>query len=137
MRILQVSAKAFIKLICESSEPIMIHYLGSSRYAPEILSSCFKAGKQVLIDGEGNVLVWVDKDTPLDYAVDVLTSGALRYNGQTCTSINGAVIHPEIYGQLKIRLIERWNKITFGDPLESDYMVGPLLDEAQSRTMSL
>lgn len=125
-------ARAFISTIQDSPEPLLLHYLGSSTYAPDILSSCFQSGKQVLIDGEGNAWVWVDEDVSVEYAVNILTSGALRYNGQTCTSINGAVIHPKIYDQVKKSLVARWNSIVFGNPLESDVQVGPLLSEAQA-----
>jgi acyl-CoA reductase-like NAD-dependent aldehyde dehydrogenase len=86
----------------------------------------------VLIDGEGNAWIWVDEDTPLDYACDILTSGALRYNGQTCTSINGAVVHPRIYDQLQERLVDRWKGIKFGSPVEAGIQVGPLMSEAQT-----
>ena len=127
-----VSARTFVVALCESRESLLIHYLGSSAHAPEILSTCFQAGKQVLIDGEGNAWIWVDDDTPLDYASDILTRGALRYNGQTCTSVNGAIIHPRIYEQLREHLATRWSKLTFGNPLEANIQVGPMLDDVQA-----
>ena len=127
------SARPFMAALCQSSEPFLIHYLGSSSHAPGILSSCFEAGKQVLIDGEGNTWVWVDADVPPDHACDILTSGALRYNGQTCTSINGAIIHPATYNQIKERLATRWRELAFGNPLEADVRVGPLLSDTQAQ----
>lgn len=127
-----VSARAFVAALCESREAFLVHYLGSSAHAPEILSACFEAGKHALIDGEGNAWIWVDGDTPLDRASDILTSGALRYNGQTCTSINGAVIDPRIYDRLREQLSARWKDLTFGDPTQADVRVGPLMDEAQA-----
>lgn len=130
--IAMVSARTFISAICDSREPILVHYLGSSTHAPDLISTCFQAGKQVLIDGEGNCWVWVDESTPIDTACDILTSGAIRYNGQTCTSINGAVIHPNIYEQVSARLTSRWNQISSGNPLEKDVEIGPLTDEAQA-----
>jgi len=125
-------AQAFLAALCESPEPLLVHYLGGSAHAPEILSSCFQAGKHALIDGEGNAWVWVDEDTPLDYASDLLTSGALRYNGQTCTSVNGAVVHPRTYDRLAERLAARWGEITAGDPFDARTQVGPLLSEGQA-----
>lgn len=130
--IVMISARTFIATICESEEPILVHYLGSSAHAPDLIKTCFQAGKQVLIDGEGNTWVWVDENVPIDRACDILTEGALRYNGQTCTSINGAIIHPKIYRELSERLAARWNDISAGNPLEADVEVGPVLDEAQA-----
>lgn len=122
--IAMISARTFVAAICESKEPILVHYLGGSSHAPDLMSRCFQAGKAVIIDGEGNAWVWVDEDVSIDHACDILTSGATRYNGQTCTSINGAMVHPKIYESVKDKLTERWNQI--GDK------VGPLLDEAQA-----
>jgi acyl-CoA reductase-like NAD-dependent aldehyde dehydrogenase len=127
-----VSARTFLTAVRESAEPMLIHYLGSSAHAPDILGTCFQSGNQALIDGEGNAWVWVDEDMPLDHACDVLTGGAVRYNGQTCTSINGAIIHPAIYDRLKDRLAARWKGLAYGNPLEGDVEVGPLMDEAQA-----
>jgi acyl-CoA reductase-like NAD-dependent aldehyde dehydrogenase len=127
-----VSARTFVAALCESGHPILLHYLGSSAHASEILSAGFRAGKQVIIDGEGNAWVWVDGDVSPDRACDLLTSGALRYNGQTCTSVNGAIIHPGIYDQVRKCLAARWSGITFGNPLEADVQVGPLMTEEQA-----
>jgi glyceraldehyde-3-phosphate dehydrogenase (NADP+) len=74
----------------------------------------------------------VGADVVLEWTVEILTAGALRYNGQTCTSINGAMIHPAIYPALRERLIERWSHLKTGNPLTEAVDVGPLFDEAQA-----
>ena len=130
--IVLASGRAFVEAVCDSREPILLHYLGGSSHAPEIVSACFRAGKQVIVDGEGNAWVWVDRDVSPDLACDLLTSGALRYNGQTCTSVNGAVIHPGIYAEVRERLIQRWNSVTYGDPTRPGIQVGPLMSEEQA-----
>lgn len=128
-----ISARTFVSAVCASTEPCLVHYLGSSRHAPDLLSTCFTAGRQAIIDGEGNAWVWVDEDVPLDRACDVLISGSLRYNGQTCTSINGAVIHPTIYDNLRDLLVRRWSEVRYGSPLDPETQVGPLQDSAHAR----
>ncbi len=129
--IVQVRSREFVTALNRSLLPSLIHYMGSSRYAPQIHSDAFQHGNGVIIDGEGNTWVWVDEDVDLDQAADILTAGAVRYNGQTCTSINGAVIHPAIYSAMKERLKQRWQALTAGNPLTDDVHVGPLLDELQ------
>lgn len=131
-RLVLASARDFIDAVCASPAPALVHYLGSSTHAPDIIAKCFQAGKHVLIDGEGNTWVYVDRDVDQDYACEVLTSGALRYNGQTCTSVNGAVIHPDLYDCVRELLAGRWGAIAYGDPLTRNVAVGPLLDEAQA-----
>jgi acyl-CoA reductase-like NAD-dependent aldehyde dehydrogenase len=126
-------AKAFLEAVYRSSQPFLIHYLGSSQHAAEILSDSFRHGKAVLMDGEGNTWMWVGEDACAETSAALLTAGALRYNGQTCTSINGALIHPAQYASVRARLLERWNRLEAGNPVTAEVPVGPLFDEAQAQ----
>jgi len=128
-----VKAREFVDALCRSRLPLLIHYMGSSQHGAQILADTFHAGKPVLVDGSGNGWVWVDANVSIEEAVNILATGALRYNGQTCTSINGAMIHPSLYPHVRARLTERWNTLTFGNPLVADVNVGPLFDEEQAR----
>lgn len=125
-------AQDMIKAVCESPQPALVHYLGSTRHVASILSEAFRNSKSALIDGEGNGWVWVDADVRLEEAADLLVAGAIRYNGQTCTSINGALIHPANYEAIRACLIERWRTLRAGNPMEEDVDVGPLFDKKQA-----
>ncbi len=126
-------AREFVDALCRSQLPLLIHYMGSSQHGAQIVANAFRAGKPVLVDGSGNGWVWVDADVPAETAVDILTTGALRYNGQTCTSVNGAMIHPSLYAHVRNRLMDRWNTLTVGNPVADHVDVGPLFDEEQAR----
>ena len=125
-------AKDFVEALCASDAPCLIHYMGSSAHAPSIMAQAFESGKGAIVDGQGNGWVYVAEDADLGCATEILTRGALRYNGQTCTSINGAIIAPAIYPALRARLRDAWGQIPVGNPLSEDVAVGPLLDEAQA-----
>lgn len=132
--IVMAKSKEFVAAFQETSQPGLIHYMGSSRHAPSILAESFRAGKSSLIDGDGNVLVYVGPDANPGDAADVLTQGAIRYNGQTCTSINGAIIHLDIYDEVRSALLQRWRALTFGDTIEDPSVsVGPLLSSEQAQ----
>ncbi|HEX8235456.1 MAG TPA: aldehyde dehydrogenase [Abditibacteriaceae bacterium] len=124
--------KEFTDALFRSSSPQLLHYLGSSRHAASLLSESFTHAKPSIVDGEGNVWVWVAEDADPGGVAQILTEGALRYNGQTCTSINGVVLHPTLYANVKERLIARWKQLRSGNPLTEDVHVGPLMDEEQS-----
>jgi acyl-CoA reductase-like NAD-dependent aldehyde dehydrogenase len=126
-------AREFVDALCRAPFPLLIHYMGSSQHGAQILADTFRAGKPALIDGSGNGWVWVDANVSAETAVDILTTGALRYNGQTCTSINGAMIHPSLYPHVRARLTERWKTLRVGNPIIADVDVGPLLDEEQAK----
>ncbi|MBV9469860.1 MAG: aldehyde dehydrogenase family protein, partial [Abitibacteriaceae bacterium] len=129
--IVQVRSREFVTALNRSTLPSLIHYMGSSRYASQIHSDAFQHGNGVIIDGEGNTWVWVGEDADLDTAAEYLTMGAVRYNGQTCTSVNGAMLHPAIYSDLKEKLVQRWCDLKAGNPATEDVQVGPLLDDMQ------
>ena len=131
--IVQVSAKTFTAALYQSSFPCLLHYMGSSRHAPAIASEAFQNGKACLIDGDGNGWMWIDRDVDIEGTVCMLIESALRYNGQTCTSTNGVIIHPDLFPQLRDRLFARWSCLQSGDPRRTSTQVGPLLDEAQAK----
>ncbi|HVF10868.1 MAG TPA: aldehyde dehydrogenase family protein [Abditibacteriaceae bacterium] len=131
--VVQVQSREFVKALHESRFPSLMHYMGSSRYASEVHAEAFQHGNAALIDGEGNSWVWVGEDADVEATASLLTHGAIRYNGQTCTSINGALIHPKLYPALRARLHERWCLLKAGNPLTGDVQVGPLLDATQGK----
>ncbi len=130
--LVMIRAKELLSALYQSSSACLIHYMGSSRHAPQILSDTFQHGKAALIDGEGNGWVWVGADACPEAAAKILIAGALRYNGQTCTSINGAMIHPALYSSVRDLLIKYWKELRAGCPLTETVPVGPLFDVAQA-----
>ncbi len=126
-------APAFVQALYRAPGPCLLHYMGeSSRHAPRILAEAFENGKAAVIDGEGNAWVWVGDDVDVDAAADTLTAGALRYNGQTCTSVNGAIVHLAVYPALRAASRSA-GAACAGNPLTDDVQVGPALDEAQAQ----
>lgn len=131
--VVMAPAKALIGAIHACQSPVLIHYLGSSRHAPALVSQGFESGQSVVTDGEGNTWLWVARDADVSGTVEILTRGAVRYNGQTCTSINGAVVHPAIYNPVREALIKRWGALRAGSPTQDGVEVGPLGDEEQAQ----
>lgn len=126
LEICLVNARApeFLKTLFGAADSILVHYMGGSARAAELASESFHAGQPLIVDGSGNTWVWVAENANLDEAAQNLTRGATRYNGQTCTSINGALIHPQIYENLREKLIENWRNLS---------ETGPLFDEKQAQ----
>lgn len=122
----------FLKACYKSPSVDLIHYIGSNRYVPSILIDAFNAGKASLLDGQGNGLVYVDRSFPVDKAIKIITAGAVRYNGETCTSINGVLCHPDLYIRLRNGLSESFGALSVGHPMEAGTDVGPLFSEIQA-----
>jgi glyceraldehyde-3-phosphate dehydrogenase [NAD(P)+] len=125
-------ATDFLKACYESPQVDLIHYIGSNRYVASVLMDSFKSGKTCLLDGQGNGLAYIDQSFPIDKAVKIVAEGAVRYNGETCTSINGVICHPEIYKDFRDGLAKALGSLTWGNPMETDTDVGPLFSETQT-----
>lgn len=121
----------FVAALCNSSNPTLLHYMGSSGHAPGLLKQTFEAGKGVLADGAGNVWTFVGEGQNPESVAQILADGATRYNGQTCTSINGAIIHPALYEKVRDLLRARLSVLRIGNPLNEDVQVGALFDARQ------
>jgi acyl-CoA reductase-like NAD-dependent aldehyde dehydrogenase len=121
---------------CNASPNVdLIHYIGSNEYALQVFISAFTAGKTCLLDGQGNGLLYVDETFPLQEAVRIITSGATRFNGETCTSVNGVLIEDVAYDALRHALVEAFRHLTVGPPMEPGVQVGPLFSEKQARDL--
>jgi len=121
---------AFTKACMDSRHPVLVHYMGSSDRAGALLQTAFDAGKPMLVDGEGNTHVYVHQDQDPSTVARLLWMGALRYNGQTCTSINGAILHPLIEADVRVELKRLAMQTTFG--LDDQAKVGPMLKAGQA-----
>lgn len=84
----------------ESPEPGLVHYFGGSGRIDQLLADCFRAGKGCLAEGEGNTWVYVGAGFDPARAAEILVEGSTRYQGETCTSINGTIIHPDLYAEV-------------------------------------
>ncbi len=127
-------AKDFLEALYRTDAPCLIHYMGSSAHAPDIMAQAFHSRKGVVIDGQGNGWVYVADDACLETAAAVLTQGAIRYNGQTCTSVNGAIIAPALFPLLRERLLAVWGGLRAGNPITQEAAVGPLFDDMQAQS---
>ena len=130
--IVHSSAKDFLEACCMSDEVDLIHYIGSNRYASAILTQAFAAGKTCLIDGEGNGMLYVDDTFPLDEAVRIISTASTRFNGETCTSVNGVLVKDSIFRDLKEALVDAFQDLRVGHPLERGTQIGPLFSEQQA-----
>ncbi|MEX0994605.1 MAG: aldehyde dehydrogenase family protein, partial [Balneolaceae bacterium] len=93
-----------------------------------------RLGKTILELGGNNAIV-ISKDADIEMAVRASVFGAVGTAGQRCTSTRRLIIHEEVYEQIKNRLINIYESITIGNPLEEDTLVGPLIDPEAVQSM--
>lgn len=129
MQVVATPGRAFMKWALEDESIDMIHFIGGSEVASSYLPLAFDAGKQFLIDGNGNGLVYVSHASSAEQAARDIATGAVRFNGQTCTSTNGVVVHPDRFDAVVRVVKERLAAVAFGDPLNPGNEVGELFSQ--------
>ncbi|NVO03284.1 MAG: aldehyde dehydrogenase family protein [Bacteroidetes bacterium] len=90
-----------------------------------------RLGKSILELG-GNNAVIVSEHADLDMAINSIVFGAVGTAGQRCTSTRRIIVHEKIYNEVKDRLLNAYSQIEtkIGNPLNSDTIVGPLVDDS-------
>jgi len=86
-----------------------------------------RLGRSLLELGGNNAII-VMADADLDMTLRAVLFGAVGTAGQRCTSTRRLIMHKDVADTLTQRLVAAYGSVRFGDPLESDTLVGPLVD---------
>jgi aldehyde dehydrogenase (NAD+) len=86
-------------------------------------------GRAILELGGNNASI-VAPSADLDLALRAIAFGAIGTAGQRCTTLRRLIVHESVYDALVGRLKKVYSSVSIGNPLESDALVGPLIDAA-------
>jgi len=84
----------------------------------------------VTLELGGNGAVIVHEDANLDLAAEGILWGAFGSAGQACISVQRLYVHEQVFDRFRDLLLARIRKLTVGDPLDPDTIVGGLVDDA-------
>lgn len=132
VRIVHCLASHFLDASFASDKVDLIHYIGSNQHAVSVFVRAFAARKMCLLDGQGNGLLYVDEGFCIEEAARLITMGATRFNGETCTSVNGVLAHPSLYASLRDALVNSFGSLRVGHPNAPGTQVGPLFSATQA-----
>jgi aldehyde dehydrogenase (NAD+) len=88
-----------------------------------------RMGKWLLELGGNNAII-VDEYANLDIAVPGIVFGSVGTAGQRCTSTRRIICHESRMDELKERLVNAYGQVRIGDPLDTNTLMGPLIDES-------
>ncbi len=95
-----------------------------------------KSGKKkVVLELGGNAAVIVDADADLDDAVDRIAFGAFYQSGQSCIGVQRIIVHEDIYGDFRDKLVARTKELVMGDPRDESTFVGPMISEREAERL--
>ena len=83
--------------------------------------------KRVALELGGNAAVVVHSDADLDDAARRTASGAFSYAGQSCISVQRALVHRPVLEAFRAKLLAATAQLVVGDPLDEKTDVGPMI----------
>ena len=121
--------------LVESEKVALISATGSTRMGrivgPKVAA---RFGKCILELGGNNAGI-VCPSADMDMALRAIAFGAMGTAGQRCTTMRRLFVHADVYDQIVPALKKAYASVTVGNPLESQALVGPLIDGAAFESM--
>ncbi|MCI5043012.1 MAG: aldehyde dehydrogenase family protein [Donghicola eburneus] len=116
--------------LVESPDVALVSATGSTRMgrivAPKVAA---RFGRCILeLGGNNGGIVCPSAD--LDMTLRAVAFGAMGTAGQRCTTQRRLFVHADVYDDLVPGLIKAYESVSVGNPLETDSLVGPLIDKA-------
>ena len=117
------------KLINDHQIPL-VSFTGSCKMGKHVSKTVAgRFGKTILELGGNNALI-VDETANLDLVIPAVVFGAVGTAGQRCTSTRRVLVHQKRYDELVSKLVHAYEQVQSGDPLDSDTLMGPLVDKS-------
>jgi aldehyde dehydrogenase (NAD+) len=117
------------KLINDRRIPL-ISATGSCDMGRRIGEVVSKRLARCLLELGGNNGVIIVDDADLQMALRAVLFGAVGTSGQRCTSTRRVFLQKSISEEFTQKLLKAYASIRIGDPLESDTLMGPLVNES-------
>ena len=107
----------------------LVSATGSTRMGKSIAATVgARLGKSLLELGGNNAII-ISKDADLDMSVIGCVFGAVGTAGQRCTSTRRLIIHESVYADFSKKLVNAYQQLRIGNPLDELNHVGPLIDK--------
>lgn len=114
--------------LVDSPDVALISATGSTRMGrivgPKVAA---RFGRSILELGGNNAGI-VCPSADLDMALRAVAFGAMGTAGQRCTTMRRLFVHDTVYDSLVPRLKAAYGSVSVGNPLETQALVGPLID---------
>lgn len=127
--VLPISGAEAERLVLDPRLPV-VSFTGSGAVGWRLKSLVPK--KRVALELGGNAAVVVHSDADLDDAARRTASGAFSYAGQSCISVQRALVHRPALEAFREKLLAAAATLVVGDPLDEKTDVGPMIASAEA-----
>lgn len=107
-----------------------VSFTGSTNVGTEVMKSAADNMTRLTLELGGKSAAIILDDFPTSRASD-LYNACLQQTGQVCTTFSRLLVPAATAGQWKTALVEFFESLTVGDPLETSTMIGPLVSQKQ------
>ncbi|MCH8308502.1 MAG: aldehyde dehydrogenase family protein [Gammaproteobacteria bacterium] len=108
----------------------LISFTGSCAVGRKVGERVAARMGKCLLELGGNNAIIVDEYVNMDIAVPGIVFGSVGTAGQRCTTTRRIIVHESRMDELKNKLVNAYGQVKIGDPLDSDTLMGPLIDDA-------
>lgn len=117
------------QLMAEDERIPLISATGSTRMGKQVAKAVAgRLGKSLLELGGNNAII-ITPHADIESAVRATVFGAVGTCGQRCTTTRRLIVHKDVYKQVKDRLLQIYERLPIGNPLQENTLVGPLIDK--------
>lgn len=116
--------------------PRAIVFTGSNSVGAKVAEVAGRHLKKVILELGGNNAFIVLDDADIDYAVDAAVFSRFTHQGQICMSANRVIVQNAVLDEFRDKYVAKVRSLTVGDPAASDTIVGPLINERQSKNLA-
>ncbi|MFN3138473.1 MAG: aldehyde dehydrogenase family protein [Allomuricauda sp.] len=107
----------------------LISATGSTRMGKIVAQTVAGRLGKTLLELGGNNAIIVTPDANIKNTVIGAVFGAVGTCGQRCTSTRRLIVHEDVYDKVKNAIVDAYNQIRIGNPLDENNHVGPLIDK--------
>lgn len=113
----------------------LVSATGSTRMGRQVAPRVAARFGRSLLELGGNNAIIVSPSADLDMAARGILFGAVGTAGQRCTTTRRLIVHDSVADTLVDRLKKAYGSAKIGNPLDSDTLIGPLVDQASYDAM--
>lgn len=106
-------------------------FTGSVPTGARLMAAAAKDVKNISLELGGKSPFVIFADSDIEKAVEWIMFGIFWNQGQVCSATSRVLVERDLYAPLLARLVEEAKKVKIGNGLESNTLLGPLVNEQQ------
>jgi betaine-aldehyde dehydrogenase len=114
----------------------MVTFTGSTTVGKQVMAAAAQTMKKVELELGGKNPQIVMNDADLEAAVDATVFGVYFNQGECCNSGSRILVQKGIASEFIAKVVEKSKRVTVGDPLDPNVLVGSIASEAQLNTIT-